>query len=395
MNRTLFFAKNILIIWLFIIVISSPDINSQVDRVVKLEVKRDASLCKYRGREVQITVNVGNFVKSDSLFGYELYIKYDRTKLKFDSFLFNGTMTEFFDMRHMDFLSENDTGYVDAWAGTFNRNPITGNRHLVAFGGDYIGDCPDSAFVIVDMIDFTDENEDVFSDTVNVFVTANIESDPLNYVEGYFEDQIIDTLKYDSVRTIKVYADQNIDYNLDSVRIDLLIETDNFSIQDIKIVSDKINEKSITYKDNKANIMLSVDEVLESELLFEVDVKNIYKKEFHESQFTIATEPLNSCGCIQQGSEYSITLMGEYDPPVGVYDKTSTEFSYQDDLIKVINSENIKKIEIFDITGSRKFSQNYHLQNDIHIQTENFRTGIYFITIDYKNTIENKKIYIQ
>jgi hypothetical protein len=106
-------------------------------------------------RQFILVMSIGNVFRSDSLFGFNYQISYNKEKVKITDALYLNTLSEFLDNKTASINSKE--GKINGYAITMGMEPVYGNRPLIAFNGQWISDCPDTAIFTIDYIEFTDE----------------------------------------------------------------------------------------------------------------------------------------------------------------------------------------------------------------------------------------------
>jgi hypothetical protein len=141
-----------------IIIVSPRAFKAQNDINLKIENSEQINLCGAdRDKRVIITLYIGKILQSDSLFGFNGQLNYNPEKIQFHTALPINTLAEFFEYNRADF---NQKGKIIFTASQWMSNiPISGDRPLFAFLGNYIGTCPDTSWVNLDFIEFTDEHK--------------------------------------------------------------------------------------------------------------------------------------------------------------------------------------------------------------------------------------------
>lgn len=369
-------------------------IEAQENRTVELELKREVNTCKYRGDEVTISVELGEFNSDDNLFGYDLGIKFNNKVLNIDKFLFNGTLSEFFDndKRGARVFTEGDITTVNLFGVTFSQsNSIRGELPLVAFGGNYIGDCNDTALVEIAWIDFTDEFKDIVTDTINVNIANNMIPDSSKRLKSFLIKETIEPVKKDSLIKITIAVEQSSEDQLNEFIIDLNSEN-GFQIHDVielnqlyEFVEIEKSASNIRYKSFANKII--------NDTLMNVILKNVSDEELHYGSITLNVEPTDECSCIKIGDQTIIELEGrnpinsviEYDEIRIVEDQKNLRISSEIDIINIM---------VYNLNGILLKTVDNIYEKSYLMNKEEFSNGVYLLLIETEKMIKTKKIIL-
>lgn len=388
--------------------------SSQLKADISLEKETiDVVLDNYKGivdvceenskKEVGITVNIGNISKTDQLFGYNFEIGYDGKLMRFNSPLFMGTISEFFDIdkRNMYFYG-GDTGLVTGYAYTFGSTPIYGNSlPLLAFKGLYYGLCPDTSEVFLSYLEFTDEYIKEIAKTINAKIYAIVKDKEDRYIKINIDEDTLNTFDKDSCCIIKAIINigrqdariQSTDFIIE------LEENDIFTIKDV--FSNNINYKidNIIKDINKYIVKTTVYNEIDLDTLF----IRVYNKEIASGtkKINVISNNVNNCACITR--YYGDTILIDYKHVISgniiddITDNKAETFVYYKDNTIIITDKNseIKRIKLYDINGIEIYTFNNEQRiNEINIDTFSLNNGVYYMKIDKKTKEEIKRILI-
>ena len=122
-------------------------------------------------RQVVVIVSLGKIEKSDSLLVFDIELKFDQSKIRFDQILTLNTLSEQFSSGIIKTTGDfSKKGFARASGGTITDNPAAGDKPLIGFLGVAEGDCADTIDVELSYIDFSEEFKKRFNDTINAQV---------------------------------------------------------------------------------------------------------------------------------------------------------------------------------------------------------------------------------
>lgn len=364
-------------ILLWLLLISSHIIKAQSDKIINIEQNRKVNICKYRGDEIIITVDVGTITKEDKFFGYELGLSFDNTKIVLDKFLFNGTLTEFFetDKRGMNVITENDKSTLDVFGVTFSlNNSIYGNRPLIAFGGRYIGECPDSSLVKIEWLEFTSEFTGRFIDTNNLYVVSEFIEDSTKKLDVSMRSTTDSALAKDSTLNLIVNAKQSSQDLIRKFEFNFKLN-ENFKIVKIEQLNDNMIYQLVEDDNHNFKIMIENSEFIDTDIL-SVEIQNISDLEYHEGAAEINIVPIDTCSCIQVGDLDEIVILGKNEIINSV--KANNQYFELKNKVIYLKDNSYKTIIIYDYLG-RKIAE--YKEYDKAIFLDDFKSGIYFIEL--------------
>lgn len=343
--------------------------------------------------EVLVTVGLGEVKRTDSLYGFNFAIKYDRSKLYFNSTITTNTLSEFASYAHVSFGLE----YGKLFGAGINNTPLTGNKELIGFYGDYIGDlCNDSALVEIEYIEFTDEYQKsvnkldtIWIKPVKNDVTYNAEIKFPN--NEYIYDSTITNIlpiemnfskvKYLDVIGLNIYS-ENQSYNLIYKNIN-----DNFKINEIAKTANSISLQI----ENIKNIDLSGNI-----RFFDIELtKNINETDTN-SRIFVKPIKLSDCDCFDDRKVTNDSIRIKYIRSnvtnVEDIDNSIEVTSYLDKIQVNSNFEIIKRIQLFNSVGNIVVDE--FIDNSNYYTDNIFSNGVYLVRIWTDKQVINKKILI-
>lgn len=364
-------------------IVTGKDIFSQDD--AKVIVKKTINLCKPDNNRFTFAVNIGEVKATDSLFGFDIEISYDPSKIRIINVLTGNTLSEIFKENSFSFGYEKNK--VKGYATTMEVNivPPSGNKDLIAFYAEWIGknDCNDSSIIEINRLEFTDE----FQKKINkfeqgkVYTVNNPEKDELLLITTDKKEYNIPT----GITELKTYVTINkpeaskissfkINFdNSDVLRIKQIKSLDDHSV--IKNQGDNYFEIDFTYANTNTTIEIIYDYILQD------TVKNY--------SYGIASVEYSDCSCIYNydGFRFSLTKDSLF---TSVRDDLTIDYDCNINSVR-INDSRIKNIKFVDILG-RDFG-NYEITEPTTINLNNVSTNMIFGIIKVNNNYEIKKFY--
>jgi hypothetical protein len=373
-------------IWLLLLTCSSLTGLAQVNNIsAVLSQETSIDACgNQNSKQCILSVYLGPITKSDSLYGFDIGIAFNSKKIKFNSTLYSNTLSEFFETETRSFTFWDDT--IRGYAGNFNiSNPqVFGDKPLIAFLGDFVGDCPDTSFVKLLWLEFTEEFKKNISDTVNAVIEAKIFDKPSRLLKAQFS---ADSLEFDEQLTKDVYIKflYGSEARLGNIEFNFNLE-DNilFEISSLITESDKIEILDMIPINKGLKVKVNILDSLSGSEALRLTIKQ--KKNTDEiSKILIDSVKVDECSCITRLGTDTILLKG--------YKKDSTSVEVKEKLNSIISSyydsktdefiiksvENkIKKVYLYDIRGILIESVgNELLDGYIKIQANKLCEGVY------------------
>jgi len=371
-------------------------------RNVQVEVLDDIVLCNSTEKMFSFLVTIGSVAKSDYFVGYDLWMKYDTSKVRIISMLPMNSFTELCPDLYRGFaVGKTKDNQLD---GTFRAfGMVTGNtvlfgdRHLVAFNAIYVGPdtCGITSALSFDYIDFLDENsfkgqEIVYQPGEVKVVTGNVSKNKFSIVSN-------DEFRLEKSDVCNV----NLGYKLENTKN---LENVTFIIENPKPDLFKINIPNTV--ENSDIEILSTETVIEDQKaieyvytkmkgfttnsLFTLNI-GLLNKQSDSVEIKITPRIEDQCQCVGSVENKSFKIVNTI-PQVSV-DDALENYSFAGNTIYITNPSKIKEICICDMNG--KIIRNFTITNEKLISLNEIYNGIYFVKtklIDDK--FEIKKIII-
>lgn len=387
MNYRLF--NIIIIVWLLLS--GSHTIIAKENITAKLISNNVVDICGNKKSSVIVVIDIGEITKNDSLAGYNFEINYNPEKLKFHTALTSGTLTEGIQVKDYNFA---DTGKFYGYA-LKTTSLIEGNKPLIAFLGDYIGNCPDTAFVNISFIEFTEYFKKEVDSIENTFVKSEVFIKEDRLLSSEFElDSIILPFEESSVSTTALLSGYS-DARLDTVDFQISIsDTSRFDISGINSLSD--NLELINYDSESGLLRTKIDGDIKSGDGFYIELN---EKTKNDTIVELSINPIkiNECSCITYlygdcqyiRSEIKDTFSNNVEIEIlneinCYYNKSLEEFIITDKKIE------INGITLMSLDGKILERKNIlNKQSEYRIEVNNYVDGIYILQLINKNAIKN------
>lgn len=348
--------------------------------------------------EILITIGIGEVKRIDSLYGLNFSIKFDNTKIRFESKVILNTLAEFSTDNDVTFNLE--PGKI---LGYFLSNqPIFGNRELIGFYGKYIGQMCDSTSVQIEYVEFTDD----FKKEVNKLDTIWIKPIKYDYKDTKINLNIsnLDTIEYNPNKINKIEGILNLN---NSVYIDYLSYkinlNENYNITNFSINDNQFELIEKDYLSGNSTILFTVKNKLNklsnNLKLFEIefDKKDLNKSD--TSLVQIIPLQLNNCICtdykILSTTEKYIKYYKE-DTTTSVVDNYNKDDIYYDAHNRILHFKNLKynansTIQLFNYNGTKIYDNEINNENYFNLNLDN---GLYFVIISNSNDLIRRKIFV-
>lgn len=388
--------------WLLILSVSSPLI-SQSNDTVYVKSSYNVDLCDvkdgsnpYEGA-IQLMIDLGKVDKADSLFGYDFELKYNPDLIKLTAPLYFNTLTEYMDEKNISFIQ--DSGSALGYGLSMSiYNPVFGNRKLVAMRGDYLGNCPDTTFVDLNYIEFTEE----FSRNIKGYKSAKI----ISYID-YSDERYFNTISSKNVEIDSIgYEDFELDISTiaehDVSEFIVIIDKPqgNFRIDSIQILSDKVVLNNKKVKESTIELNFTAFDNLDDETLLRAFVYSNENKDDNE-KIDIKIELLDNCSCITNINGNEISLKSNFkDVNSSVNDEFSELKWYYDSINGNINVNTtdylkIRQVNIYNNMGQIIDRISYNYKKIVTIYTDDLSNGMYVFQIILDNNEVNNIFIIK
>ncbi|MGA2297885.1 MAG: cohesin domain-containing protein, partial [FCB group bacterium] len=350
-------------------------------------------------KQCTVSLSIGQVTSADSLYGFDFKITYNPNKFQFNTGLTINTLSQFFENYEMTFPIP---GVIMCSAANFGVQMVTGNYPLAAFSGKYKADCPDTSYIKLAYLDFTEEFKKPV-DISNVFL--KVEAKALAATKSLTTGFNIDTLKdfgNDSIAEVDGTILTKDWINIDSVEIEITTKNiGQHEIIEIKPFSDSITIDSLSNNNNVIRIKVRVLKDLLNDSVLVFKIKELVKTDSID-EILIKPIKVNECGCIKnligsnliiKGTKADTTHENINDNQMketsltGFYDYINEEFIIKDERNIIDN------IKIFDLQSNLIYMKKIENNIDLNISAKYFSQGIYFAIIKCING-ENKKIVL-
>ncbi|MEN6296129.1 MAG: hypothetical protein ABFD61_08390 [Chloroherpetonaceae bacterium] len=334
-------------------------------------------------------VVIDKIQKSDSLFGFDLQIRYDTTKLKITNYVKGNTLSEFFDI---DFSYGLD-GLINGYGIVSNvmAPPSYGDSILVGFSAEWLGNCPDSAFISLEELNFTSEFKRNY-DSLNGGYVYAIRKQNNNIIETKFDTQDIKLKQTDSIletqlsiKFPKYHQTNAVDVKL-NLKDDLsLIEANMHSgigiIGNIDSIDNIISIANI----NQYNNEIIID--IKFKILNYNNLNNIFLK--------VDSVNTGDCNCIFGVRSDSVRInIDTLKDTLGIYEQTIDNYiNITNDFVEILNPGGFQIAEIYNYTGNLIESVELINKPIIKIYLKDFKVGMYFLVLKTNSNNEIKKFY--
>lgn len=350
------------------------------DLNLTLEQRRNIELCDNE-RDFILVVDIGVIQESDSLFGFDIGINYNPDLIDMKSALTTNTVAQFFDLKDAKFNSE--FKLISFTGGVINNlnNPISTDRPLIAFFGEFIGSCTDTAEFTLRYFEATSEFKGVIAETTEVSITGNINEENLEKIDLLVSDEELN-VKKDSSITIPVDINYEQTLGLNDLMFKVTTNSDSLTLDDIEF-NENIN---LVSADNGEYVFSDVSEGIGTiNCLFTSS-----KVEAGSFDVTFEAIPLTECSCVGlPGSTDKKIINLETKLSTNVLYEKKEYYTFNQNVLSIESSE-VKQIIVCDINGRTLTSINYF---DNITDLSQFGAGMYILKIIYQNDkIELEKI---
>ncbi len=376
---------------LLIIIISPVDLESR-EIIAKITKTNDFINCSKLGdKSVVLIVDIGNVLKSDSLYACNFEIEYQPEVIRYGGMLSSSTIIN----EKSEFSAVGDSATRAIRGFIYDDKGLYGNKPLFAIRVELADTCfKDSILFKLRYIEFTDEYQNVITKYEDVVVAVN-QSDKLKLATSiekdtlFFENKII---------TMPVNISEINYRNISDLILSVEgIDTNKFNFIGIES-SNQFQFVSKEYDDNnnlilnlyKNNILLNE----EVKLIFESisDTINIQKylkvKSFLSDKCKCDVEYIYDSVVFKQNKYVDTT------DTTGSIDYQIKKYYFKDKVLSIEDDNLIEAIWIYDLNGSVIDILNVDDYKFHHEFLYEISSGIYFLVIKTELTKIRKKIFI-
>jgi hypothetical protein len=356
------------------------------DTIVKSEliIYTNPDYCGSDGdKEFVFALSIGNVTKADSLFGYNFQLSYDTSKIELNDALFINTLSE--NCYYKQAGAGQGKGQFLVTAMDIGMVPITGDKPLAAISGKILGSCIDSTIITLDYLAFTKE---FTRDSIELTtLQLNIEKikNSSRFLTANFDR---DTIKSNEDSIVKVSIEKNNTYYLNNPTCYLIAKSDIININSIKSLNENVSIEDIQRSGDSIEIIFSGFKIQDKDL-FQFEVNNSIEE---ERQIYISIIP-SVCDCFTELNTDVINYKYiKNNDSVKIVNETKHYIlNYTNNILKVNDVNNIKRIKIYNIYGAIKAEIDNQYSNDIEINFEKFENGVYEVLLESDNSYGNYK----
>lgn len=344
--------------------------------------------------EVLVTIGLGDIKRTDSLYGFNFAVIYDRSKLYFNNKITVNTLSEFAEFSDVSFGLEKNKLFGAALSNT----PLFGNKELIGFYGQYVGDmCNDSALVQVEYIEFTDEFQKNIAKLDTIWIKPKrAELNYKIYTNFTNEEHVYDS---NNTNMIPVNVDfVNVKY-LDYVGFKVRSENELFKLNYTNLNKDFIFSNIVRKEDSFELILQNLNSTNTdgNVKLFDIVIENENTATDTNSKIFIEPLQLSDCNCFDFTKVTSDSIRIKY-----IKDNTNTSVHSNDENLKLfynegnlsLNTENTlaNHMQLFNSVGEIIIDEN--LINNSLNKNIKLSNGVYFALIWTNKQIISKKILV-
>ncbi|MBX3043491.1 MAG: T9SS type A sorting domain-containing protein [Candidatus Kapabacteria bacterium] len=395
--------KIIILFWLSAVLMTAGYRNSlALERVVKLKSHYNVKVCgNDRDKDILVTVGMGAISSQDQFFAFDILIKYNPEKVRFDGPVYLNTFAEFIPM-YKNVSVAHETGYIRAFG--YSDKALSGDREIIGFVAKYLDDC--QSYVEFEIIDFdlTDDFKGKYVvDSSLVFIPERV-VDPDKKVEVNLDNEI---LKFDDTKVLSSKLNVKMNPTTDSEKMFFEIYLDEekpFTISSVNAISDKISITEFSkIADSKYTLLINLFDYITDEDIIEFTFEEKFKDTVDvETRFTVNPGKFEGCYCYSDftGDEIKLLSVGEpVDSSVSVrsYFDTKINVNINDGMLNIRNNSGYKiiEVELYDLLGNRVKSLNVNSYSEVlNFSIEFLKSGFYLIKIKTTKREVNKSIII-
>jgi hypothetical protein len=384
----MFFKVIILIFALGLFLVDNPMAKSKTYNVEILD-KNPIDLCgKEFQKQVIIAPSIGQILRSDSLYGFEMSISYDPNIVQMSEKYFINTISQLFEFKNVLFDSERGEIVFDGMLSTkIDATPVAGDMPLVAFGGDFIGACDEVAEFKVKYFYPLDGFRGEVDSLNGLTIAGNIVDKPSRAIGFDFanDEQL---LKKDSTITIPIDLQLGELKSLDYWKAKISIDADSIDISSIK-GSSFVDVRNVTKADaNSYFVEFGVDSSVGAKLFIDL---HSAKADSALINLTMETVETTECACVTRfpSSSYSVSNMKTADSPTDVADDYNAEYELLNGVIVPRQGVPLN-IKVYNVSGMRIDDAVCNI-NQVY-DTKQLGFGVYFVKVTLKNKTQLIKI---
>jgi hypothetical protein len=335
-----------------------------------------------RDKEVLVTISMGQVYAADSLYGFDFLVAYDTNLVEFNEGVYINTFVELCEWKGYNFGFE--PGVLRGYGLSNVR--MSGDMPLAGFKGKLKTNCPDSIYLRLIDLDFTDEYR--YADVKDTIYLKPERKETYD-IRFEFENDEIEFLE-NKTESLNIYASAKAG---DPVNVKINISgSDDIEIGEHTIQSEKIelflNEKTAFNFDYN----LDINEDIENDLIMTLNINEVERDTNTKESLTIRPFILNDCNCVDEitGNEVSIKSKKD-DTSVEKENEMVQAYFKENSLIVICPVNQFKTIQVFNLKGQKIMSNNnLKMRNEFDCST--MKSGMYLVVLSDGQNLKNKLV---
>ena len=372
--------------------ISPVDLKSR-EITAKITKTNDFVVCsKINDKSVVLIIDIGNVLKSDSLYACNFEIEYIPEVVRYGGMLSSSTLIG----DNTDFSAVGDSAARVIRGYIYDNYPLFGNKPLFALRIDLRDTCYfDSIPFKLKYIEFTDEYQNNVSKYEDIKV-AVIQNDKHNLKSEIKQD----TMFFENKKiTVPVVISEKNFKNITDFQLTIKgIDTDKFVLENI-IANNELQFVSKENDDDKTYINFLKSKLLTEDTYINLEFKSLNDSIEIESKIIVKSYLNDKCSCnltsIIDSVVFKQYAKKDTSDTSSVYlENEITKFNFFNNYLSIENQDAIKEIELVDLTG--KVIEIFEVNNDkFYIDLLNrYSIGVYILVINTELNKFRKKIFI-
>jgi len=196
------FVKKLRILSLLVVIMTTSSLPSAAADTVNIASKQLINICSApNDQKFLIYVDLGEIYFSDSLMSFDIFLKYDTTKLVFTDMLNTGTLSAQMSDLGPVWRPKDPGGFCYAGGASILKN-AKGNIPLIAFQGVFKGQCGDTTTVSLDEASFNTEFKRQYNASTSGVVRTYVKGTLSNDVASVFLSRSMVTGGKDSIVSV-------------------------------------------------------------------------------------------------------------------------------------------------------------------------------------------------
>ncbi len=348
--------------------------------IARIVVNKEINLCDSNSKTFIFVVDIGMIEKIDSLYGFDLDIKYDPSKVKILSYLKSNSLSEQFEQSSFSFGA--DTNHIRGYATTFNFNapPSYGDSILIGFYAEWIGErnCEDSSLIELVDINFTEEFKKEYLNQSEFVRTSLSRKNHKEIIKA--------TFNVDSVGLEENQQLFNFECRIEYPKIEagkkLKIQFNQSDTINIKSVSSECADCIKFFENNIVSLVLPGNE---QEFTMLINAEYNLADSLDKYIFGIDTIDFYDCNCVGR-YEYDLIEITKHITPESI----NVEFSENG----IISLQVGAIFYLYNYEGKLIENKQVLESDSKFLNLNNFQGSVFFLIVEKNiNKIEYKKIY--